>query len=179
VPSPLSGMSSRLWDGTGRVLGRDAGLNPARFRDVRGHNLASRRFAESTDRACPGSVDGKLLAILHQRQCPPLVSDRGEIPERRISTTRFVPALDVVEDGEPSMGRRREPLAVEKLGRGATSVEAEDPFAAVASGRSRFRVVDLIDLTALLLKHRSEVQGGARRPDLSARRESLREMSCR
>jgi hypothetical protein len=35
-----------------------------------------------------------------------------------------------------------------------TSVEAEDPFVVVAAGRSRFRVVDLIDLAALLLKPR-------------------------
>jgi hypothetical protein len=38
-----------------------------------------------------------------------------------------------------------------------TSVEAEDPLVVVASGRSRFRVVDLIDLTVLLLKSRSGV----------------------
>ena len=38
-----------------------------------------------------------------------------------------------------------------------TSVEAEDPFVVVAAGRSRFRVVDLIDLAALLLKHRAGV----------------------
>ena len=31
-----------------------------------------------------------------------------------------------------------------------TSVEAEDPFAVVAAGRSHFRAADLIDLTALL-----------------------------
>ena len=35
-----------------------------------------------------------------------------------------------------------------------TSVEAEDPFVVVAAGRSRFRVVDLIDLAALVLKLR-------------------------
>jgi hypothetical protein len=33
-----------------------------------------------------------------------------------------------------------------------TSIEAEDPFAAMAAGRSRFRVVDLIDLAALVGK---------------------------
>jgi hypothetical protein len=33
-----------------------------------------------------------------------------------------------------------------------TSVEAEDPFVVVAAGRSRFRVVDLIELSALLEK---------------------------
>ena len=38
-----------------------------------------------------------------------------------------------------------------------TSVEAEDPFVVMAAGRSRFRVVDLIDLAALLLKARSGV----------------------
>jgi len=38
-----------------------------------------------------------------------------------------------------------------------TSVDAEDPFVVVAAGRSRFRVVDLIDLAALLLKARSGV----------------------
>ena len=37
-----------------------------------------------------------------------------------------------------------------------TSVEAEDPFVVVAAGRSRFRVVDLIDL-ATLLRTRSGV----------------------
>jgi hypothetical protein len=31
-----------------------------------------------------------------------------------------------------------------------TSVEAEDPFVVVSAGRSRFRVVDLIELVALL-----------------------------
>ena len=38
-----------------------------------------------------------------------------------------------------------------------TSVEAEDPFVVMAAGRSRFRVVDLIELAALLLKARSGV----------------------
>jgi hypothetical protein len=36
-----------------------------------------------------------------------------------------------------------------------TSVEAEDPFVVVAAGRSRFRVSDLIDLAALVLKVRA------------------------
>lgn len=36
-----------------------------------------------------------------------------------------------------------------------TSVEAEDAFVVMAAGRSRFRVVDLIDLVALLVKARS------------------------
>ncbi len=41
-----------------------------------------------------------------------------------------------------------------------TSVEDEDPVVMVAAGRSRFRVVDLIDLAALLLRGRSEKQAG-------------------
>ena len=44
-----------------------------------------------------------------------------------------------------------------------TSVEAEDPFVVVAAGRSRFRVVDLIDLVALLGRVRSGASGEARR----------------
>ena len=41
-----------------------------------------------------------------------------------------------------------------------TSVEEEDPFVVVAAGRSRFRVVDLIDLADLVLRRRSEKQAG-------------------
>lgn len=41
-----------------------------------------------------------------------------------------------------------------------TSVEEEDPFVVVAAGRSQFRVVDLIDLVALVLRHRPEKQAG-------------------
>lgn len=41
-----------------------------------------------------------------------------------------------------------------------TSVEAADPFVVVAAGRSRFRVVDLIDLAALVLTRRSGTQAG-------------------
>jgi hypothetical protein len=39
-----------------------------------------------------------------------------------------------------------------------TSVEEEDPFVVVAAGRSRFRVIDLIDLVALILTRRSGKQ---------------------
>ena len=38
-----------------------------------------------------------------------------------------------------------------------TNVEPEDPFVVVSAGRSQFRVVDLIDLAALVLKLRSEM----------------------
>jgi hypothetical protein len=36
-----------------------------------------------------------------------------------------------------------------------TSVAQEDPFVVVAAGRSRFRVDDLVDLVALVLRLRS------------------------
>ena len=40
-----------------------------------------------------------------------------------------------------------------------TSVAAEDPFVVVAAGRSRFRVVDLLELVALVGKLRSDKDG--------------------
>ena len=42
-----------------------------------------------------------------------------------------------------------------------TSVAAEDPFVVVAAGRSRFRVVDLLELAALVRKLRSDEGGSA------------------
>ena len=40
---------------------------------------------------------------------------RRQVAERRVTTVRVVPALDVVEDGEPGVGLGVEASAVEQL----------------------------------------------------------------
>jgi hypothetical protein len=45
-----------------------------------------------------------------------------------------------------------------------TSVEAEDPFVVVSAGRSRFRVVDLIELVAVVGRAQGH-RGEGRAPD--------------
>jgi hypothetical protein len=45
-----------------------------------------------------------------------------------------------------------------------TSVEAEDPFLVVSTGRSNFRVTDLIDLSSLITEIQSAIQA-KREPD--------------
>jgi hypothetical protein len=47
-----------------------------------------------------------------------------------------------------------------------TSVEPEDPFLVVSSGRSHFRVTDLIDLASLITEIQSAIQSLGDRNDL-------------
>ena len=71
----------------------------------------------------------------------------------------FGQELDFVERrhnwGEDRVFYRDRQGHMASLPTGWTSAAAEDPFVVMAAGRSRFRVVDLIDLAALLLKPRS------------------------
>lgn len=77
-------------------------------------------------------------------------------------THRFHPqfgqALDFVERrhswGEDRVFYRDRHGHLASLPARWTSVEAEDPFVVAAAGRSWFRVVDLIELTALVARLR-------------------------
>ena len=77
-------------------------------------------------------------------------------------THRFHPqfgqALDFVERrhrwGEDRVFYRDRHGHLASLPSGWTSVEAEDPFVVAAAGRSWFRVVDLIELAALVARLR-------------------------
>jgi len=71
----------------------------------------------------------------------------------------FGQALDVVVHrhswGEDRVYYRDGRGLLTSLPAGWTSVVPEDTFVAVAAGRSRFRVQDLVDLTALVVRLRS------------------------